>query len=300
MPKTKKTDKSAKQKAQDIRNIMDIEITSKSKRGVLNIVRRAISLGEPIRLVTPNPEIALQARNNAKLKSAINSFEVAIPDGIGIVMADRFLRMPAPNPKPIRTLVCITQGVVVGASLLFKKDWLTRDLKPLKGREFFVDLVAQASKDGNRVVLVGGRSNVAVVAADKFKSDHPGLEIMGIQGAEYDDNANPVSQNYTKIHSDTLKKIRRFKPDMIFVALGAPRQELWIEKYMDKTGAKLAMAVGGSFDFVAGATALPPKTFEKLHLEWLWRLIQEPSRLERIKNAVVVFPWEVFKWKVRN
>jgi N-acetylglucosaminyldiphosphoundecaprenol N-acetyl-beta-D-mannosaminyltransferase len=81
---------------------------------------------------------------------------------------------------------------------------------------------------------------------------------------------------------------------MLFVAFGAPNQELWIARNLAKMpSVKVAMGVGGAFDFIAGKQKRAPQIFRSLGLEWLYRLMREPRRIVRIINAVVVFPFLV-------
>ena len=93
---------------------------------------------------------------------------------------------------------------------------------------------------------------------------------------------------------DVEEMIAKFEPDMIFVGLGFPAQEKWIAHHLRKFGfVKIYMAVGGSFDFIAGKTKRAPLAMRKLGLEWFWRLIRHPNRVGRIFNAVIIFPVKV-------
>ena len=94
--------------------------------------------------------------------------------------------------------------------------------------------------------------------------------------------------------------INKFMPHLLFVAFNNPKQEIWIRRNLPKLKVKGAMAVGGTFRYNAGLSELPPNWMESLGLEWAWRLITEPYRLKRIVNAVVVFPYKVFLYKVKS
>ena len=97
-----------------------------------------------------------------------------------------------------------------------------------------------------------------------------------------------------------LDKINQSGAQIIFVGFGCPRQEKWIFQNLDKLShIKLAMAVGGTLDFLSGNRKRATYFMRKLGLEWLWRLIQEPSRAKRIWNATAVFLWTVIKWRMR-
>ena len=93
-----------------------------------------------------------------------------------------------------------------------------------------------------------------------------------------------------------LDKARLFGPEIILVGFGAPRQEIWINKNLNKIpSAKIATGVGGTFDYMSGKIKRAPKVFRSLGLEWLWRLMRQPSRIFRINRAVIIFPYLVLK-----
>ena len=105
----------------------------------------------------------------------------------------------------------------------------------------------------------------------KSSAAYPGLQIAGTHhGYFQEDEAGLVAE-----------AVREAGPDLVFVALGAPRQELWIDRYLESTGAAAAMGVGGSFDVIAGKVRRAPAWVRRLHLEWFSRLLQEPSRWRR-------------------
>jgi N-acetylglucosaminyldiphosphoundecaprenol N-acetyl-beta-D-mannosaminyltransferase len=95
-----------------------------------------------------------------------------------------------------------------------------------------------------------------------------------------------------------VRQINTFKPQLLFVAFGNPKQEIWIHNNLPKLNVGGAMAVGGAFRYVAGISKLPPKWMAACGLEWLWRLITEPKRISRILNAVIVFPLKIILYKL--
>ena len=101
--------------------------------------------------------------------------------------------------------------------------------------------------------------------------------------------------------TESLARLREFEPDILFVTLGAPYQEKFIYHNLEKIpSAKLALGVGGSFDFISGKIKRAPLIFQKLGIEWFWRLIMQPWRWRRIYNAVIIFPCKFIKWKFIN
>ncbi|HSX48691.1 MAG TPA: WecB/TagA/CpsF family glycosyltransferase, partial [Candidatus Saccharimonadales bacterium] len=147
-----------------------------------------------------------------------------------------------------------------------------------------------ANEEKLKVFILGSRPEVNKKSVEKMSLEYPNLKIKGNSGPELDIKANPVSEVNVNLQSDIVKEINSFKPDLLFVAFGAPKQEIWISRHISKLNVAGAMAIGGTLDYYTGFVRAVPKFMENLGLEWLWRLIQEPTRVGRIFNAVVVFP----------
>ena len=169
-----------------------------------------------------------------------------------------------------------------GIGLIFASWFLGR---PLKHRITGIDLMEKicylASRKNWPVFLLGGRGGVAEKAVENLKRKYLSLQIQTLS-----------------VSKDTLPFLDNLQPSILFVAFGAPKQEKWIAENLEKIPLiKLAMGVGGAFDFIAGQVSRAPKILRILGLEWFWRLIQEPWRVKRIFRAIVVFPWLVIKSK---
>ncbi len=125
------------------------------------------------------------------------------------------------------------------------------------------------------------------------------IAVEIIKFPQYDRNGSPLSDEDRKLNKSVIGDIKLFDPDLIFVAMNTPKQEKWIYKnFYNLISVTGAMAVGGTFNYIAGNMKLPPKWMESLGLEWLYRLIQEPRRIKRIFNAVIVFPLRIITWKL--
>lgn len=131
------------------------------------------------------------------------------------------------------------------------------------------------------VFLLGAKEGVGSRASEKLRESNSYLTIVGTYaGSPSDKDAKAI-----------IKKINEAEPKLLLVAYGAPKQDLWIAKYLQELpSVRVAMGVGGTFDFLAGTQTRAPKMMQSLGLEWLWRLLKEPRRFKRILNAVVVFP----------
>jgi N-acetylglucosaminyldiphosphoundecaprenol N-acetyl-beta-D-mannosaminyltransferase len=288
-------------KAQKQANILSIKLSSTSKVRVLRFVRGRLRIFDKntakkakFTIVTPNPEIITKAQKDKELARILNAANLSLPDGIGLAAAHRFMAFRVPEWKILRAPVLLVQGFVVGIAVLFGDRWLTMDLKILKGREIFLELMKLANKKGWRVFLLGGGTGVAEKAVKNLQKSLKKVVLESAEGPMLDENAVPVSKKNIKIEKDVVGKINRLRPHLLFVAFGAPKQEKWLDKWMKDLDIGGAMVVGGTFDYMARKTALPPKWMEKLGLEWLWRLMNQPGRAKRIFTAFPLFPLRVY------
>ena len=118
----------------------------------------------------------------------------------------------------------------------------------------------------------GGAPGVAAAAARRMTKEHPGLRIVGVHNGYFDE----------KEEKKIIQDIKKKAPSILLVGLGAPKQEKWIYENLHTVGAKTAIGVGGSFDVMAGKVKRAPKLFQKLGLEWFYRLISQPTRWKRM------------------
>jgi len=136
------------------------------------------------------------------------------------------------------------------------------------------------------VFLLGAGEGVAAQAAQVLCSRNPYLVIAGAHAG------SPRAEDAEHI----IHLINESGAKLLLVAYGAPAQDRWIDEHLKQMpGVRVAMGVGGTFDFIAGVQKRAPQFFQSLGLEWLWRVVREPRRIGRIVNAVVVFPLLVFK-----
>ena len=156
-------------------------------------------------------------------------------------------------------------GIIYGARLLG-----TPLRQRLPGIEFAQALMAAMAQNGGRLFLLGAKPGYADQAAGNLQRRYPGLKIVG------------TNDGYFQEDGPVVEKIRQSGADVVFVCLGAPKQERWIAKNGEATGARLLIGLGGCLDVISGNVKRAPVAFQKLGLEWLHRLLKNPSRIGRM------------------
>lgn len=208
--------------------IFGINVTDTTENEALEFIIKGLGQKrKKMKIFTPNPEIIMAALKDEDFKKVLNSADLALPDGIGILWAAKIL----------------------GKQLQER----------IAGIDFMEMLCREASNRGFSVGLMGGGPKIAEEAAECLQKKYPGLKVS-FTGEEW-------------------RKSGRL--DILFVALGYPKQERWIYENLPKIPVTVAMAVGGSFDYISGAVPRAPKIVRNLGFEWLFRVLVEPWRLAR-------------------
>lgn len=153
-----------------------------------------------------------------------------------------------------------------------------RAKKPVSGRVSGVDMVdaicGLSARKGYRLFILGAAPGVAELAAERLQLRHPGCNIVGTRHGYF-----PASDD-----SLIAEEVAAFKPDVLFVAMGIPRQEKFIFATKEVIRAKVAIGVGGSFDVFSGKTKRAPMIIQKLNLEWLWRVLLNPKKFSKVSS----------------
>lgn len=211
----------------------------------------------------------------------------AVTAGAALAESEGFHYAVTPNPEfilaarkdPSFRQVLQNADLVLadGVGVIYSAKILGRHLKGrVPGIDFAQRLMSWLSAHGKRLFLFGAKPGVAELAAANLKSKYPGLIICGTHDGYFKDDA-PV-----------VEAIREAAADVVFVCLGAPKQELWMSKNGPATGAHLMVGLGGSLDIFAGVAERAPSAFQKLGLEWLYRLVKEPKRIGRMAKLPLV------------
>lgn len=188
--------------------------------------------------------------------------QVVTPNSIIIVKARRDRQLL--NCLKAASLTLPDGAGLVWASKLFKNPLPQR----VTGIDFMLQLTKKAADRGCRIYFLGGRAGVAEKAAENLKKQHPDLKIVGCRHGYF------RSQETSEI----ITAIKKSGAHILFVGLGAVKQELWIYENLSELGVPLCIGIGGSFDVVAGRLKRAPRVWQKMGLEWLYRFFQEPWR----------------------
>jgi N-acetylglucosaminyldiphosphoundecaprenol N-acetyl-beta-D-mannosaminyltransferase len=156
-------------------------------------------------------------------------------------------------------------------------------LHQVTGIDLVPALARRGAEEGWRFFLYGAQPGVAEAAAERLAGAHPGLQVVGVaHGYQTPDGEEGVR-----------RAIRLGRPHVLLVALGSPRQEYWIARYLDQLGVPVAVGVGGTLDVLAGRARRAPLWVRRRGLEWLYRLLREPGRWRR-QAVLPAFAWRVF------
>jgi N-acetylglucosaminyldiphosphoundecaprenol N-acetyl-beta-D-mannosaminyltransferase len=167
----------------------------------------------------------------------------------------------------------VNLSLVDGTLLLWASRLLGWSLpEKVSGSDLLQPLMQRAAQCGFSVYFLGGDPGVAEAARDRLQEQFPELRVVGCDGSRVDVDA---------VDEAIVERIARAAPELVLVALGAPKQEVFIFEQRARLGGAVCVGVGASLDFVAGTRRRAPRWISRIGLEWLYRLLQEPRRLAR-------------------
>lgn len=215
-------------------------------------VRRRIASRRPAYIATANVDFLMQAWRDPELQRILLEADLVVADGIPILWMSRLLG-PALRER------------VTGS-----------DLVPL--------LSEMAAANGYSIFNLGGAPGVPERAAEALVKRFPGLRVAGCYSPP---KADILNMN----HPEILARLEQARPDLLFVAFGAPKQEKFANMHVRQWSVPVSMGIGGSLDFLAGAQKRAPKWVQRVALEWLWRMFSDPRRLvgRYVKNIGFFF-----------
>lgn len=198
-------------------------------------------------IYTPNTEIVMAAKEDKELMRILNDGDLIIPDGIGLIYASKIKK----NPLPQR----------------------------VTGFDVSMKMLELANEKGYSLFLLGGKEGVAKEAGENIVKKYPNIRIAGYNNGYFKGSHTGFPGHEEEMQ--VVEKISKVKPDILFVGFGAPKQEMWINRYKERLNCKVIIGNGGTMDIISGKAKRAPAIWQKLGLEWFYRLIKEPSRIKR-------------------
>lgn len=220
-----------------------LPFSSQTGHEVVESVFHALGSGLGGRIVTPNIDILQVLRRKPELRELVRTADILVADGMPIVWASKLLRTPLPER-------------VSGADLVWT-------------------LAGRAASEGRSLYLLGGKPGIAQRAGQTFIDNHPDLQIVGYDSPDYG------FENSPKQMRDVIDKLTAAQPDLVYLALGFPKQDVVaaeLARYLPRTW---FLGCGGALDMAAGEVDRANPTMQKLGGEWIHRLLKEPRRLAR-------------------
>jgi N-acetylglucosaminyldiphosphoundecaprenol N-acetyl-beta-D-mannosaminyltransferase len=192
-------------------------------------------------VVTPNVDHVVLAEQNPRFLEAYEGASLSLVDGFPLLVTARLMKTPLPEK--------------------------------ISGSDLTVPLMELAAKRGHRVYLFGAGPGVADTAAKKLVERFPELKIAGTDSPMIDVNAGPDARK------EPMEKLKAAKPDIVLMALGAPKQEILMHLIKDEVKPAVMLGIGATLDFIAGTVKRAPKWMSRVGLEWAFRMSQEPKRM---------------------
>ncbi len=235
--------------AENREHVLSYPVDLLSESEAVAKIENAWKSNQALHVVTLNAEMVVASQKDEQLDRIIRRAQLVVPDGAGVVWAIKLA--DAKNASVTR----------------------------LPGIELAAGSLAAAARLGQPVALIGGRKEVMDKLVQDLPKLHLGLKIVAFANGFYDKDKE----------TEMVEQIAAAQPKLVLVALGVPRQEYFIERFSGHFPQAVMIGVGGSFDVWTGFVKRAPETFQKLHCEWLYRLIKEPWRFGRMAQSLPNF-----------
>jgi N-acetylglucosaminyldiphosphoundecaprenol N-acetyl-beta-D-mannosaminyltransferase len=232
--------------------VWGLPLSPMTRAQAADAVMALIEAGRPSFFITANVHYAMLTAERPELRPINDRAAFLLADGAPLVWASR----RGPSPLPER---------VAGSDLVY-------------------DLCEHAARLGRSVYLLGGEEGIAVEAGRKLQVLYPGLRIVGTACPPFGSLEGPDCARW-------IADIRAAQPDLLFVALGQPKGELWLNQHLDELGVPVCVQIGATLDFVAGRVRRAPRFLQKTGFEWAFRIYTDPARLfpRYARNAMFLF-----------
>jgi N-acetylglucosaminyldiphosphoundecaprenol N-acetyl-beta-D-mannosaminyltransferase len=223
--------------------ILDCQVSKVDLPAALQALERMLHDGARHQVVCLTSNTILAARKHRRLRLIYNSASLALPDGLPVVWASRLLGEAIPGR--------------------------------VAGPDFMLAGCAAAARQGYTCFLLGGLGDTAERLAEWLRRANPGLRIVGAVSPPFHESF-PAEAN-----DRIIARVNRDKPDILWVGLGSPKQDLWIAENLERLSVRVAVGVGAAFDMYGGTVGRAPLWMQRSGMEWFYRFLREPRRLFR-------------------
>ncbi|HEY4694992.1 MAG TPA: WecB/TagA/CpsF family glycosyltransferase [Candidatus Nanoarchaeia archaeon] len=260
--------------------ILNVRFDNLTLEEILEKIKKAVESGKKLHIITLNTEMIMTAQKDSEFKKVIAKADLVIPESFGLQLAWQHQKTSSKGGVG-RLISLMVSGfkTMIGSGL---KD----PLEIIPGADLATILAGMAQEFGYKLFLLGGQTGVADEAAATLRVKFPKLQAKALAGGNF----------FGDFPQEITEKINSWEADILLVALGHPRQEKWIAAHLSYLNVKVAMGVGGAFDFLSGALPRAPKLVRNLGLEWAFRLLVQPRRAKRQK-ALLRFLRELLRSK---
>lgn len=266
--------------------ILGINIQSYTWPEIAEKLDELLKIGRKFQVVTVNTEFISTAQNSPVVTEMINSSKIRVADGVGLLIAAKYLSIPKTKNKYTRWIhKAIILKICILAAIFYPKYLKTALPERISGVDLSHEIVKIAIKNKLKIFLLGAQTGVAEKVALKLQTDNFDLRISGVYAG------SPKVDDEQKI----IDLINKHRTDILFVAYNFPQQDLWIKRNLKKLNVKMAIGLGGTFNYLSGEKKRAPEWMQTHGLEWLYRLVTEPAKRFKRQLSLPRFLYLLYK-----
>jgi N-acetylglucosaminyldiphosphoundecaprenol N-acetyl-beta-D-mannosaminyltransferase len=272
----------------------DIKFDAVKKIAALAKLDAFLTKSAPSLITTTNVELLMLSRLDEEFKIILNKSALNVVDGSGIIWGYGVTKSWRPRIVILKQIYVLIHWffslLFLPFFLIYYKKYIPENIS---GSDFIWDIAKYAAKNNKSIFLfsykLGLDPNVVEKTSLKLQTAIYNLKIAGT-------HAGTESIGEEK---EICALIKKSEADILMLGLGSPRQEKWLARNLKKTGCRVGIGLGGTFDFIAGSQKRAPKFIQKLGFEWLWRLFQNPRRLKRLLSTLPKFAFLVLYQRMK-
>ncbi len=266
--------------------VLGIRFHDLSRSEAAQAIAELARTGRQAYVVKPYSEFMPRAAHDARLRDILNGADLCLADGVGILWAAHYLALAGGRLAALAQLPLSLAAIALGPKTI--RGHLRENMA---GVDLTWEMLKQLDETGATLFLLGGTRKEMRGTRRSIEARFANLRVVGERHGYFD----PTGQENETI----VQAINAAAPQLLLVAMGFPRQEVWIAANLTRLRVNVAVAEGGSFSFISGATTRAPDWLRQVGLEWLFRLLRQPWRLRR-QMAIPQFIWLVVRERLRR